>query len=98
MVQMRKVILADSLGETSVSVENVSYVICSGKREVYRFDPVKKVMLYGTCILVVCPMKCFGYYKEQSKEKQYFKLYIYNLNHFLSKFFATSGSMCCIGW
>jgi len=44
MVQMRKVILADSLGETSVSVENVSYVICSGKRRVYRFDPVKKVV------------------------------------------------------
>jgi len=43
MVQMRKVVLADSLGETSVSVENVSYVICSGKRRVYRFDPVKKV-------------------------------------------------------
>ena len=31
------------------------------------------------------------------KGKQYSKLYIYNLDHFLLKFFTTLGSMCCIG-
>ena len=44
MVQLRKVILADLLAETSVTVDNVSYVICSGKVKEIRYDPVKKVL------------------------------------------------------
>lgn len=46
MVQLRKVILADHLAESSVTVDNVSYVICSGKIKEVRYDPVKKVIFY----------------------------------------------------
>lgn len=45
MVQLRKVILADHLAESSVTVDNVSYVICTGKVKEIRYDPVKKVLL-----------------------------------------------------
>lgn len=45
MVQLRKVILADHLAESSVSVDNISFVICSGKIKEIRYDPIKKVLL-----------------------------------------------------
>ena len=50
MVQLRKVVLADHLAESSVSVDNVSYVICSGKIKENRYDPVKKVPFCIKCI------------------------------------------------
>jgi len=55
MIQLRKVILADHLAESSVSVDNVSYVICSGKVKEIRYDPVKKVYIievYQHCLSV----------------------------------------------